>query len=103
MITCPGRGRSIGRRRRDRRAGTADGNESRERYGRCREDTRTPLNPYGPVAAPIPSSPDKGTRVGISGSTSCRPASRAAAIHPMVLRHTDSETGPPMVAAAPRL
>lgn len=102
IITFPGRGRSIGRHRRDRRAGTADGNGSRERYGRYRADTRTLRNPCGPVLAPIPSSPDTGTRVGISGSTSCRRASRAAAIHPKVLRHMDSETGPPRAAAAPR-
>jgi len=102
MITCLGRVRSIGRRRRDRQAGTTDGNGSHEGYERFREDKRTPRNPCGLVAVPIPSFPDTGTRVEISGSTSYRLASRAAAIHPMVLRHTDSETGLPRGAAALR-
>lgn len=102
MLTFPGRARSIGRRRRDRRAGTADGNGSRERYGHFRVDTRTPRNPCGRVSELVPSFPGTGTRVGISGNTSCRPASRAVAIHPMVLRRTDSATGPPKGAAARR-
>jgi len=103
IITCLDRGRSIGHHRRDRQAGKADGNGSHERYERFREDMRTLQNPCGLVAALIPSFPGTDTRVGISGSTSYRLASRAAAIHPMVLRHTASETGLPKGAAAPRL
>jgi hypothetical protein len=102
MITCPGQAQSIGHRRRDRRAGTTDGNVSHECYGRCRAGTHIPRNPYGPDAALVPSFPDMGTHVGISGNTSYRPASRVAAIRPMVLRRTDFEMGPPRVAAALR-
>jgi len=43
-----------------------------------------------------------GIRAGISGSTSCLPASRAAAIRPMALRRTGSATDRPTAAAAPR-
>jgi len=102
MITCPGRVQNIGRLRRDRRVGTADGNGSRERYGRCRAGTHIPRNPCGPDAALVPSSPDTDNHVGISGNISYRPANKVVAIRPMVLQRTDSEMGPPRVAVAPR-
>lgn len=100
--TFPDRARSIDRRRKDRRVETADDNGNREHCVRSRADTRIPPNPCGRAAAPVPSSLDTGTRVGISGSTFCLPARTAVAIRPTVPQHTDSATGPPKEAEGPR-